>query len=246
VGGLKAFIQWILLPPGNVLVLGLAAVLLWRWRWGRVLALASVALLWVLTSPFFTSRLIQLVQWPEPPLTAAAARAADAQAIVVLGAGRKLYTPDGETVLDHNSLLRVREAARLARATELPVIATGGGERGQPVGRLMQQALAQEFKVTAPLAEVGSANTYENATLTYELLRPLGIERVILVTQAMHMPRAVRVFEHAGFEVIPAGTDYWAPNISLYAFTPQPRELSLSWLALHEIIGLWWYEWRYL
>jgi hypothetical protein len=43
-------------------------------------------------------------------------------------------------------------------------------------------------RVTAIRIEGGSINTHENAILSYQLLAPRGIRRILLVTSAMHMP----------------------------------------------------------
>jgi uncharacterized SAM-binding protein YcdF (DUF218 family) len=56
--------------------------------------------------------------------------------------------------------------------------------------------------------ETQSRNTYENALYSQKILQAKGIQRVILVTSAWHMPRAVGVFEHVGLQVIPAPTDF--------------------------------------
>ena len=239
---LKSFFAWALLPPGNILLLGLLGVLLWRRRSGLVLMLGSLVLLFVLSTPYTAWPLIKAAQWPQPPLTSEQARQSGAGAIVVLGAGTLRDIPDyGDTVNDH-SLIRVRHAARVHRWSELPVVPVGGGSRGVPVGILMADILRDEFHIPVPWVEHDSLNTRENAEFSRRLLAPHGVDRIILVTEAMHMARSVRAFEQAGFEVVPAATHYVAPIISLYAFTPQVQTLGRSWLALYEILGGWWYR----
>jgi uncharacterized SAM-binding protein YcdF (DUF218 family) len=243
---MTALIQKLLLPPGLLLLIGVCGLLLWRRPLGRWLVGTMLLLLWVLSTPLPSWPLVRAVQW-QPPLTASAAQAADAQAIVVLGGGRKLYTADYGDTVNHWTLLRLRYAARVHRWTGLPIVPVGGAPDGKgiPEGVLMQGILEQEFQVPVLANEHESRNTYENGMFAARLLEPQGIRRVILVTQAVHMPRAVRVFEHAGFDVVPAPTDYTAPSISVYAFTPQADTFYDSYLALHEILGGWWYRIRY-
>lgn len=243
---LAEFVQRLILPPGILLLVGLPGLLLWRYRVGRWLTAAMLLGLWVVSTPWPSWPLIRAVQW-QPPLDEAAARASGAQAIVVLGGGRKLYTADYGDTVTHWSLLRLRYAARVHRWTNLPVIPVGGDPDGHgiPEGELMRDILVNEFGVPVPTNEHESRNTYENAMLAAKLLLPQDIRRIILVTHAVHMPRAYRSFTHAGFEVVPAPTDYLAPSISLYAFTPQAERFLESYLALHEIIGGWWYRIRY-
>ena len=56
--------------------------------------------------------------------------------------------------------------------------------------------------------EEHSRNTAENARMTQVLLQQRGIRRVLLVTSALHMPRARAHFEAVGLEVSPAATDH--------------------------------------
>ena len=46
-----------------------------------------------------------------------------------------------------------------------------------------------------------SRNTYENAVFAKELAKPKPGERWLLVTSALHMPRAIGCFRRAGFPV---------------------------------------------
>ncbi len=61
---------------------------------------------------------------------------------------------------------------------------------------------------SAMLLEDRRLTTGENARLTAALLRPQGVDTVILVTSALHMRRARAEFELAGLKVIPAPTDF--------------------------------------
>jgi hypothetical protein len=64
--------------------------------------------------------------------------------------------------------------------------------------------LLEEWNVpsTAIQIEGGSINTHENAILSFQMLAPHSIRKILLVTSAMHMPRAAGAFRKAGFEVI--------------------------------------------
>jgi uncharacterized SAM-binding protein YcdF (DUF218 family) len=100
------------------------------------------------------------------------------------------------------------------------------------------------------ILEATSRNTRENALETWSILTPQGIERIVLVTSASHMPRAESVFRKAGFEVIPAPTDFqvtqrgWAyytrPHlvIQLYNLIPSSFYLERTTRALKEYVGL--------
>jgi uncharacterized SAM-binding protein YcdF (DUF218 family) len=60
----------------------------------------------------------------------------------------------------------------------------------------------------ALLTEERSRNTRENAEMSAKLLRERGIQKVLLVTSALHMRRAVKLFEQQGLLVQPVATDH--------------------------------------
>jgi len=62
--------------------------------------------------------------------------------------------------------------------------------------------------VTRVIFENKSRNTYENAVLSYALVKPKTGEQWALITSAVHMPRAVGVFRKVGWSVIPYPVDY--------------------------------------
>jgi len=76
----------------------------------------------------------------------------------------------------------------------------------------------------ALLLETQSRNTYENALECKAILDEKGLRRAILVTSAVHMPRAVAIFRQQGMDVIPAPVDYSVTQAEWIQF----REASLS------------------
>ena len=103
-------------------------------------------------------------------------------------------------------------AAEAYRRLHLPVAVSGGRVRGarESEAGLMRAALDTQFSVPVMWVEDRSQTTYENALLTQRLLHPAGIDTVIVVTQAWHMPRALWSFERVGIHALPwpAPRDY--------------------------------------
>ena len=65
------------------------------------------------------------------------------------------------------------------------------------------------------VVEGRSRSTYENAVECGKLLRARGLRRVILVTEASHMDRAVRCFRKQGIDAIPSACRYRATELNL-------------------------------
>lgn len=234
-----------LLPPLNLLLLGVAGVLLWHKRppLARALVTAALALLWLCSTPYFAEGALHLLEG-KPYAVNFKTRPADA--IVVLGAGTYFHSPEyGSDTLDEAALMRLRYAAKLQRETGKPILVTGGNPLGNtlPEAAQMKSVLENEFKVPVRWTEDKSDNTLENALYSYALLQKAGIKRIYLVTHSWHMPRAAMVFRQAGFDVVPAPTDWTTRyKLDLLAFIPNAGALRDSRIFMHEIIGLVWYR----
>ena len=90
-----------LLPPFNLILLGTAGLLLlkWRPRLGKLLIAVTLALLYLLSTPFFAELMLQRLETRPPP---GPFNSFDSgiQAIVVLGSGTYFDAPEygGHTV----------------------------------------------------------------------------------------------------------------------------------------------------
>jgi len=255
---LKTLVRALALPPGGPLLVALAGLLLLRRlpSAGRLLAGAGVIALWLLSTHAVGGLLLRWVEAGQRPLEVAAWRAAKdggapPRALVILGSGATSdgpFAPRRERLLAR-SLERVVAGARLARATALPVLVTGGRPDGleHSEAALMRQVLQDDLGIPVRWVEEASRDTAENASLSAALLRAEGISSVLLVTHAYHMPRARRAFEAVGLTVLPAPHG-WAggrpDGISLRDLLPSAPALEASWLALHELSGMLWYRVR--
>jgi uncharacterized SAM-binding protein YcdF (DUF218 family) len=242
----------LLLPPLNLVLVCAAGVMLCRARprLGRAIALGALLLLVLFSTPAGSLLLAAPLERYSVPLTPVQAAGAGAQAIVVLGAGQASNQPEygGNAVPTQRALVRLRYAARLQRETGLPLLTSGGTPNGLPESEaaIMARVLRQDFGVPVKWVEDRSDNTAENALLSAAMLRSTGVRRILLVTDALHMPRAQRIFEKAGFQVISAPTWFLSrARLTLQDFLPSGAGLNRSHYALHEWIGLLWYELRH-
>ncbi len=236
-----------LVPPVLlVLVSALAAWLtLWNPRLGISIGIVATSLLYLASLPAVSARMIEDVEVtpPSPPDFSAA------QAIVVLGGG--VHRGNGTTVPDtlgRYTLERLYFAAHAYRQLKLRMAVTGGRppDAHSAEAVLMKAALEDDFAVPVTWVESQSRTTYENALYTKKLLQAENVTTVVLVTNPWHMRRALWSFERAGIDAIPwpAPATYEETN-RIDDFLPSMRALQSSYHALHEAIGLAYYQLRY-
>jgi uncharacterized SAM-binding protein YcdF (DUF218 family) len=245
---LRFILKQLILPPGGLMLLILLAWLLWAWvgrpRLAAVCLLLGLGGLWLLSLPVVVEWAARLIE-REPALAEAqwGGLAQRAEVIVVLGSGREEADPAwGSDQPSVTAIERLRYAARLHRASELPILISGGLHYGQPPSEaaLMAEALQRDFAVSTRWQEARSRTTWENAQFSAELLRAQGVKRVVLVTQAAHMPRSRWCFERAGLEVVAAPLGFLGvPNERpLGGWLPEGKALWQSTRLLNEAIGL--------
>ena len=242
--GSKLF-SLLLLPPLNLLLLGIAGLLFLKNspRFGKLLIGLTLGLLYILSTPYFAARALRLI---EPAALQTPSPADKVQAIVVLGAGTYFQAPDyGSDTVNRLGLERLRYAARLYHATAKPILVSGGSPQGSAISEAaqMKSALVNDFRIPVTWEESVSHTTYQSAMYCSKILKQAGIDRVYLVTHAWHMRRAVLSFEAAGFDVIPAPTGFaLLPRDPVELYLPNPQGLFESYLFLHEVYGWIWYQ----
>ncbi len=239
----------LLLPPFSLIWLcGLGLLLRRKWpRTGLSLAIVSLLVLTVLSTHPGAMLLVRPLERLHAPL--AVSKDLQTQAIVVLGGGRFSNAPEygGQDVVSLRSLARVRYAARLQRVTGLPLLASSGAPDGAAASEaaLMAAVLRDEFGVPVRWVEGESDNTAQNAQFSARMLRPAGVRRIILVTDAIHMARAHRAFTAAGLEVVAAPTGFYSTERETAVdWVPSAGSLHLSAYAVHEWLGRIWYALR--
>jgi uncharacterized SAM-binding protein YcdF (DUF218 family) len=244
---MKGFILALAIPPTGLVVLIVIGLLLrggWR-RFGRRLTWIALIALILLGMPA-VSHSMRLAL--ESGLNLQPPAEHPPQAIVVLGADvirthqEELGIRPGLLTLD-----RLRTAAALHRHTGLPILVTGGTTQSATpaVGLVMEQSLKDDFQTPPRWVESKSADTWENARFSADILRAEGITSVYVVTHAWHMRRALLAFQGTGLTVTAAPTAFDEPlGPDLADFLPRAAGWQTGYYALHEWIGYAWYELR--
>lgn len=234
-----------LLSPLGTALLGLVFALLLAWFGSKRMArrLALVAGLWLLlwSLPVVSHSLRARLESSYPAL--ATAQVPNAQAIVVLGGGirpaeRLDQMPDLNGAAD-----RMWLAARLFKAGKAPLLLASGGSdpavSATSEARAMQEVLLElGVPEKAIVLEEGSRNTRENAANCARILREKGIRKVLLVTSALHMPRAKALFGKQGLDVVAVAADFEArQRFSAVDWLPSADALDGSSRAIKELVA---------
>ena len=246
-------VSQLLLPPGGLILLALIGLIFSRRVWGRGLVAFSLICFWLLATEPVRDALIEPLENRYAPVEPATLEHVESHAIVLLGGGVYERAPEygGRDSLQNGAMMRTLYAADLARQTGLEVYATGGvvlNEGTEPEGEVMRRWLIRLGVPAERLhSETAARNTWENAINLKAELELAGVEKVILVTTAWHMPRSVWVFESLGMQVIPAPCAYVARRVpyGLQNYLPHWHVLADSADALHEYLGMLWYRIRY-
>jgi uncharacterized SAM-binding protein YcdF (DUF218 family) len=233
-----------ILAPGNLLVLLLAwgVIRLVRSRGGRgrvLVASVTVVLVAIAALPLGQWMIAPLEhRFPVPTLPERV------DGIVLLGGAVEPRVTGGriEPVIDTGGD-RVFGFLALARRYPTAKLLLVGGEsaifpQGHSEAEVTRDLLvAQGLAPERMLIEPRSRNTIENAIFAQALAKPGPGETWLLVTSAVHMPRAIGCFRHAGWSVVAFPTDFRAGDADDWslAFTPH---LALVELATREWLGL--------
>ena len=233
------------MPLGIALLCMLAVLAFMRSRRSTVVLIWAAGLvLWTSSAPYVANHLAAYWEAEFPPRNAAGLPSADA--IVVLGGGFAVRSKDG--ALDFNAASdRLFVARELYLAGKSPRIVIAGGNEPFRKGWVSEAEATKRLLETvgvpgsAILTEGASVNTAENARFVRSVLAEVGATRILLVTSAFHMTRALTLFEPTGLEVIPVPTDhradirdeFWAGDL-----LPSADALALTSTILKEALGL--------
>ncbi len=240
---------WIVVAPSNlvawVLVVGVCLQGFggpyWqRLGWGLTLFSASIlfGFLWFPVDNWVEKSLEQ--RFPIPSLPA------HVDGVIVLGG---MVDPSVIKVWGQPKLNgqadRLTEFVHLARLYPEAKLIFSGGSGSIRSTDLTEAAVAQEIlsRIGLPPERVHfegrSRNTYENVQFSYAIAQPKPGETWVVVTSALHMPRAVGIFRQIGWPVLPYPVAFISAPTSLL---DPPMDLADTLFrldgAVHEWIGL--------
>ncbi len=137
----------------------------------------------------------------------------DINGIIVLGSGFDFLVTMARKVTSYNMHIgRLIAFTEIAKKYPHCRLAFTGGGRIKNFRK--ESALAKELFDQMGLDtdkiefETKASNTNENAQFSYELFEPKTNEKWLLITSALHMPRAVGLFRKLNWQIIPYPVDY--------------------------------------
>ena len=212
----------------------------------------ALAILLLSSNGIFSNWLLRSLEWQYLPT----GELPQAEAIVVLGGGTKPRIAPRPWYEVSDAGDRILYGSWLYKQGKAPLLLVSGGradwygEGGNPESEDMAAiAIAMGVPRSAILQEPDSLNTRENAVNTKRILSQKGINKILLVTSALHMPRSMAIFRKLGFEAIAAPTDFfvvqnenskgWAISLDLL---PNADALKNTTNAIKEYIGLLVYQ----
>lgn len=225
----------------------LILLIIYRKKASLVYVIISTIIVWTIATPAFSSFLMSGLERKFPPVPAAYSPTADA--IVVLGGSLKTRTSPTQDISLSESSNRILHAARLYRYSKAKVvIACGGAEQYEPEAYAIRELLTEwGVPPVSILIETKSLNTYQNAVNIIPILEAHKFKNILLVTSAMHMPRALRTFRTASIDAIPSPTDYNDSATSertLIDFLPDVEAFHGTLKTSKEYAGILVYRWK--
>jgi uncharacterized SAM-binding protein YcdF (DUF218 family) len=237
-------LPFLVLPSGFSLLCLLAGLLLRK----RFLLWAGTLILLLFSMPLVSNFLMRTLEGASGKVPAMSVGNADA--VVVLSG--MMVTVEGAASGEWGDAIdRFEGGIELFKAGKAPLLVFTRGQLpwqpdAVPEGELLaQRAVLLGVPQSAIRLTAKAGNTADEAVAARALLGAKGSgKRIILVTSAFHMRRALFLFEQAGFEVVPFRVDYQVSDksqLTVLWFLPNAAAFAQSEKALHEVIGLLFY-----
>ncbi len=241
---IKKFLQTLFLPPTLIYLLFFLSLILifMKKKLGKKLLVFTLVLFYLLSIMPVSNLLLRTLENKYPPLLIPPN---DIKYVVVLGGGainRDTLLPSTSR-LSSSSTARLLEGIRLFDQLEEAVLITSGGNsKAHPIEgftcfQMKELAVLMGVEEEKVMLLCDARDTYEEAKNIQETL---GDKSFLLVTSALHLPRAMFFFNKIGLNPIPAPADFKGQskyNYSYSPFVPSAGHFSDSSSAIKEFIG---------
>jgi uncharacterized SAM-binding protein YcdF (DUF218 family) len=247
-------------PLGLACIILILALILKKYpKWRQGLTITALIILWLGSNRWVSYALARSLEWRNLPPESTP----HAEVIVLLGGGTESRDYPRPMTEVNSAGDRVLYAAQLYHDGAAPFILASGGnvsfrsiQSSSPAEDMQNILLLTGVPSDAIWLQPDSENTHDDAVYSAQMLEEKGINEIILVTSAMHMPRAKALFEAQGLTVIPAPVDFtvteqnwkstFQPNFgeAIINLLPNSSALGLTTNALKEYLGMLIYSLR--
>lgn len=214
----------------------------------RIFAFIGLVLITVSSMSAVSNLLVKAIEASAPP-PANMDKIQNADGIVVLSGLVSTKKIAGETLLDFGSSVdRIFAGIALMKAEKAPTLFLTRGklpwQKGKPEGEILRQ---MTIEADIPPHQIALTpivrNTAEEAMAIRQMIKGEK-PHIILVTSAFHMPRALQLFSHYGFDITPYPTDYRQTDqhLSILNFIPNASALSSTSWVFREWLGRLYYQ----
>jgi uncharacterized SAM-binding protein YcdF (DUF218 family) len=236
--------SYLLAPLFWIFVLALIAFLFRKRRAGKWILLGALILFYLFSNRFLLDEAVRA--W-EYPLTNQPQADSVYDAAIVLGGGVVNYDTKTDRLIFRENADKILQAVSLyrnGRAVHL-MLSGGPGELFVPgqyeASHMKKYLISIGIPDSVILVDSVSRTTWENARNSAEILtKAMPGARCLLITTALHMPRAMGCFRKAGLDVTPFTTNKLTGSRRTdfeHLFIPQ-AECFLYWRNLiHEVVG---------
>lgn len=232
--------SWLMPLPLSLTLLVVGCLALWwrRPRAGRWLVTAGVLLLGLSSLQLAQIHLLQPLENHYPKWRGATGQTLDY--IVVMGAAHadaprlplsnRLNTAAIYRLVEAISVYRTQPGSKL--------VLSGGGTQPETKAEIMAR-VAQQLGVPERdmILQVGSNDTEEEVALLKQIV---GDAPFAVVTSAVHLPRAMALFERSGLHPLPIPTHFLMRDQPGFLGWPSADNLVATEFAVHEYIGDLW------
>jgi uncharacterized SAM-binding protein YcdF (DUF218 family) len=246
-----------ILQPYTLLVLGIVSAAGWAWmrkktrRPALVVAAILVGLLYLLSTPL--AGFVALRSLEETPSLPGVKLHPRDTIVVLSGSVLKDNDAGDEARVGSDTFYRCYHAAKIYKSHgPCRVLLSGGkvdfSDPGPTLAKVMRDfVLELGVHASDVVLEEQSSTTFENASYSKDMLESGEENRIFLVTDAAHMPRAQYCFQAQGITVIPTACNYRARRLewSVRTLLPSVDGIDAVNDVAHEWLGLIWYRLRY-
>lgn len=172
-------------------------------------------------------------------------------AVILLGGlgDERVAMETGQPAFNDNVERLIATHRLLADGRARFAIVSGGAENPEFAEHSEARVLARQIAAwgvdpSRVILEDQARNTRENAVYSQRITNERGFEKVLIVTSAFHMPRAVECFEAVGMKVDWLAVDFRASRPGAGSWIPRAGHLAQSTAMLREMAGLWIYRFQ--